>query len=145
MNFRYTIYNRVTGLHTENECEAVNEKMFVITLLETMGPEDWQNTKVMYKDSTGEMVPLMKWVMKYDCFNLARVKLFETFATGHIRILSREDYNLLVNLQNGAYQRNRTYLTNINIVTLKKVSYYFVIPKKITTFVYRNNKRSIHH
>lgn len=67
MNFRYTIYNRVTGLHTENECEAVNEKMFVITLLETM-------------------VPLMKWVMKYDCFNLARVKLFETFATGHIRI-----------------------------------------------------------
>lgn len=37
MNFRYTIYNRVTGLHTENECEAVNEKMFVITLLETMG------------------------------------------------------------------------------------------------------------
>lgn len=79
MNFRYTIYNRVTGLHTENECEAVNEKMFVITLLETM-------------------VPLMKWVMKYDCFNLARVKLFETFATGHIRILSREDYNLLVNL-----------------------------------------------
>lgn len=79
MNFRYTIYNRVTGLHTENECEAVNEKMFVITLLETM-------------------VPLMKWVMKYDCFNLARVKLFETFVTGHIRILSREDYNLLVNL-----------------------------------------------
>lgn len=52
MNFRYTIYNRVTGLHTENECKAVNEKMFVITLLETM-------------------VPLMKWVMKYDCFNLA--------------------------------------------------------------------------
>ena len=49
-------------------------------------------------DSTGEMVPLMKWVMKYDCFNLARVKLFETFATGHIRILSREDYNLPVNL-----------------------------------------------
>ena len=79
MNFRYTIYNRVTGLHTENECEAVNEKMFVITLLETM-------------------VPLMKWVMKYDRFNLARVKLFETFVTGHIRILSREDYNLLVNL-----------------------------------------------
>lgn len=98
MNFRYTIYNRVTGLHTENECEAVNEKMFVITLLETMGPEDWQNTKVMYKDSTDEMVPLMKRVMKYDCLNLARVKLFETFATGHIRILSREDYNLLVNL-----------------------------------------------
>lgn len=98
MNFRYTIYNRVTGLHTENECEAVNEKMFVMTLLETMGPEDWQNTKVMYKDSTGEMVPLMKRVMKYDRFNLARVKLFETFATGHIRILSREDYNLLVNL-----------------------------------------------
>lgn len=79
MNFRYTIYNRVTGLRTENECEAVNEKMFVITLPETM-------------------VPLMKWVMKCDCFNLARVKLFETFATGHIRILSREDYNLLVNL-----------------------------------------------
>lgn len=98
MNFRYTIYNRVTGLHTENECEAVNEKMFVITLLETMGPEDWQNTKVMYKDSTGEMVPLMRWVMKYGCFNLARIKLFETFVTGHIRILSREDYNLLVNL-----------------------------------------------
>ncbi len=98
MNFRYTVYNRVTGLHTENECEAVNEKMFVITLLETMGPEDWQNTKVMYKDSTGEMVPLMKRVMKYDRFNLARVKLSETFVTGHIRILSREDYNLLVNL-----------------------------------------------
>lgn len=98
MNFRYTVYNRVTGLHTENGCEAVNGKMFVITLLETMGPEDWQNTKVMYKDSTGEMVPLMKRVMKYGCFNLARVKLSETFATGHIRILSREDYNLLVNL-----------------------------------------------
>ena len=145
MNFRYTIYNRVSGLYMKNECKAANEKMFVITLLETMGPEDWQNTKVMYKDSTGEMVPLMRWVMKYDCFNLARVKLFETFVTGHIRILSREDYNLLVNLQNGAYQRNRMYLTNINIVTLKKVSYYFVIPKKITTFVYRNNKRSIHH
>lgn len=98
MNFRYTIYNRVTGLHTENECEAVNEKMFVITLLETMGPEDWQNTKVMYKDSTDEMVPFMRWVMKYDCSNLARVKLFETFVTEHIRILSREDYDLLVNL-----------------------------------------------
>lgn len=98
MNFRYTVYNRVTGLHTENECEAANEKMFVITLLETTGPEDWQNTKVMYKYSTGETVPLMKWVMKYDCSNLARVKLFETFAAGHIRILSREDYNLLVNL-----------------------------------------------
>lgn len=98
MNFRYTIYNRVSGLHTENECEAVNEKMFVITLLETMGPEDWQNTKVMYKDSTDEMVPFMRWVMKYDCSNLARVKLFEPFLTGHIRILSREDYNLLVNL-----------------------------------------------
>lgn len=79
MNFRYTIYNRVTGLHTENECEAVNEKMLVITLLETTGP-------------------LMKWVMKCDCFNLAGVKPFETFATGHIRILSREDYNLPVNL-----------------------------------------------
>lgn len=98
MNFRYTIYNRVTGLRTENGCEAVNEKTLVITLLETTGPEDWQDTKVMYKDSTGEMVPLMKRVMKYDRFNLARVKLFETFATGHIRILSREDYNLLVNL-----------------------------------------------
>lgn len=44
----------------KNECEAANEKMFVITLLETMGPEAWQNTKVMYKDSTGEMVPLMR-------------------------------------------------------------------------------------
>lgn len=98
MNFRYTIYNRVTGLHTENGCEAVNEKMFVITLLETMGPEDRQNTKVMYKDSTGETVPLMKRVMKYDCFDLARLKPFETFVTGHIRILSREDYNSLVNL-----------------------------------------------
>ena len=57
-------------------------------------------------------------------------------------------YNRVTGLhtENGAYQRNRTYLTNINIVTLKKVSYYFVIPKKITTFVYRNNnKRSIHH
>lgn len=98
MNFRYTVYSRVAGLHTENECEAVNEKMFVITLLETMGPEDWQNTKVMYKDSTGETVPLMKRVMKCDCFNLARVRLSETFAAGHIRILSREDYNLLANL-----------------------------------------------
>lgn len=98
MNFRYTIYNRVAGLYMKNECKAANEKMFVITLLETIGPEAWQNTKVMYKDSTDEMVPLMKWVMKYDCSNLARIKLFETFATGHIRILSREDYNLLVNL-----------------------------------------------
>lgn len=98
MNFRYTIYNRVTGLHTENECEAINEEMFVIILLETLGPEAWQNTKVMYKDSTDEMVPFMRWVRKYDCFKLARVKLFETFITGHIRILSREDYNLLVNL-----------------------------------------------
>lgn len=87
MNFRYTIYNRVTGLHTENECEAVNEKMFVITLLETMGPEDWQNTKVMYKDSTGEMVPLMKWVMKYDCFNLARVSLPGISGYCHVRII----------------------------------------------------------
>lgn len=98
MNFRYTIYNRVSGLYMKNGCKAANEKMFVITLLETMGPEDWQNTKVMYKDSTGEMVPLMRRVMKYDCFNLARIRLFETFVTGHIRILSREDYNLLVNL-----------------------------------------------
>lgn len=98
MNFRYTIHNRVTGLHTENECEAVNEKMLVITLLETTGPEDWQNTKVMHKDSTGEMVPLMGWVMKCDCFSFSRIKLFETFVTGRIRILSREDYNLLVNL-----------------------------------------------
>lgn len=98
MNFRYTVYNRVTGLHTENECEAVNEKMPVMTLPETMGPEDWQNTKVTYKDGTGEMVPLMKRVMKYDRLNPARVELFETFATGHIRILSREDHNLLVNL-----------------------------------------------
>ena len=98
MNFRYTIYNRVSGLYMKNECKAANEKMFVITLLETMGPEDWQNTKVMYKDSTDEMVPFMRWVMKYDCSNLARVKLFETFVTGHIRVLSREDYNLLVNL-----------------------------------------------
>lgn len=79
MNFRYTIYNRVSGLYMKNECEAANEKMFVITLLETM-------------------VPLMRCVMKYNCFNLARIKLFETFVTGHIRILSREDYNLLVNL-----------------------------------------------
>lgn len=98
MNFRYTIYNRVSGLYMKNDCEAVNEKMFVITLLETMGPEDWQNTKVMYKDSTDEMVPFMRWVMKYDCFNLARIKLFETFLTGHICILSRENYDLLVNL-----------------------------------------------
>lgn len=98
MNFRYTIYNRVSGLYMKNECKAANEKMFVITLLETMGPEAWQNTKVMYKDSTGEMVPFMRWVMKYDCSNLARVKLFETFVTGHIRILSRENYDLLVNL-----------------------------------------------
>lgn len=74
------------------------KKMFVTTLLKTMGPEDWQNTKVMYKDSTDEMVSLMRWVMKYDCFNLARIKLFETFVTGHIRILSRENYDLLVNL-----------------------------------------------
>lgn len=98
MNFRYTIYNRVSGLYMKNECEAANEKMFVITLLETIGPEAWQNTKVMYKDSTDGMVPFMRWVMKYDCSNLARVKLFETFVTEHIRILSREDYNLLVNL-----------------------------------------------
>lgn len=98
MNFRYTIYNRVSGLYMKNECKAANEKMFVITLLETMGPEVWQNIKVTYKDSTDEVVPLMRWVMKYDCFNLARIKLFETFITGHIRVLSREDYNLLVNL-----------------------------------------------
>ena len=98
MNFRYTIYNRVSGLYMKNGCKAANEKMFVITLLETMGPEAWQNTKVMYKDSTGETVPLMRRVMKYDCFNLARVKLSETFVTGHIRILSRENYNLPVNL-----------------------------------------------
>ena len=98
MNFRYTIYNRVSGLYMKNECKAANEKMFVITLLETMGPEVWQNIKVTYKDSTDEMVPLMRWVMKYDCFNLARIKLFETFITGHIRVLSREDYNLLVSL-----------------------------------------------
>ena len=26
MNFRYTIYNRVTGLHTENECEGCKRK-----------------------------------------------------------------------------------------------------------------------
>lgn len=79
MNFRYTIYNRVSGLYMKNECKAANEKMLVITLLETM-------------------VPLMRWVMKYDCFNPARIKLLETFVTGHIRILSREDYNLPVNL-----------------------------------------------
>ena len=42
MNFRYTIYNRVSGLYMKNECKAANEKMFVITLLETMGPEAWQ-------------------------------------------------------------------------------------------------------
>lgn len=29
MNFRYTIYNRVSGLYMKNECEAANEKMFV--------------------------------------------------------------------------------------------------------------------
>ena len=34
-------------------------------------------------------------------------------------------------------------LTNINIVTLKKVSYYFVTPKKITTFVYRNKTNGL--
>lgn len=98
MNFRYTIYNRASGLYMKNECKAANEKMFVMTLLETMGPEAWQNIGVMYKDSTGETVPLMGWVMKCDCFNLARIRLFETFVTGHIRILSREDYNLLINL-----------------------------------------------
>lgn len=98
MNFRYTVYSRVTGLHTENGCEAVDERMLVITLLETTGPEDRQNTKVMYKDSTGETVPPMKRVMKCDCLDPARVRLPETFATGHIRILSREDYNLPVNL-----------------------------------------------
>lgn len=98
MKFRYTIYNRVSGLYMENECEATNEKMFVTTLLQTIGPEVWQNIKVTYKDSTGEMASLMKWIMKYDCFNLARIKLFETFVTGHIRILLREDYDLLVNL-----------------------------------------------
>lgn len=26
MNFRYTIYNRVSGLYIENECKAANEK-----------------------------------------------------------------------------------------------------------------------
>lgn len=98
MNFRYTIYNRVSGLYMKNGCKAANEKTFVITLLETTGPEAWQNTKVMYKDSTGETVPLMRRVMKYDCFNLAGIRLFETFVTGHIRILSREDYNLLASL-----------------------------------------------
>ena len=34
-------------------------------------------------------------------------------------------------------------LTNINIVTLKKISYCFVIPKKITTFVYRNKTNGL--
>ena len=29
------------------------------------------------------------------------------------------------------------------MVTLKKVSYYFVIPKKITTFVYRNKTNGL--
>ena len=26
MNFRYTIYNRVSGLYMKNECKAANEK-----------------------------------------------------------------------------------------------------------------------
>lgn len=98
MKFRYTIYNRVSGLHTENECEAENEKMFVTTLLQTTGPEVWQNTKVMYKDSTGEMASLMKWVIMYNCVDSARVKLFEAFITECVRVLPREDYDLLVNL-----------------------------------------------
>lgn len=25
MNFRYTVYNRVSGLHMKNECEAAND------------------------------------------------------------------------------------------------------------------------
>lgn len=98
MNFRYTIYDRVGGLYMKNGCKAANERMSVMTLLETTGPEAWQDTKVMYKDSTGEMVPLMRRVMKYNCLNPARIRLPETFVTGHIRILSREDYNLPVNL-----------------------------------------------
>lgn len=98
MNFRHTIYNRVSGLYMKNGCEAANERMPVMTLPETTGPEAWQNTKVMHKDSTGDMVPLMRRVMKRNRFDPARIKPFETFVTGHIRILSREDYNLPVNL-----------------------------------------------
>lgn len=98
MNFRYTIYDRVSGLHTENECEAANEEAFVTTLLETVGPEVWQNIKVTYKDSTDEMVPFMKWVTRCSCFYIARFKLFQAFITGRIGVLSREDYDLLVNL-----------------------------------------------
>ena len=143
MNSRHTVYNRVSGLHMKNGCKAADEKMFAMTLPETMDPEAWQNIKVMHKDSTGGTVPLMRRVMKCDCFNLARIRLFETFVTGHIRILSREDHNLPVNLQNSACRCNRMYLTNINIVTLKKVSYYFVIPKKITTFAYRNKTNGL--
>lgn len=102
MNFRYTVYNRVTGLHTENECGAVNEKTPVMTLPETTGPEDRQNAKVMHKDGTGGMVPPMKRVMKCGCPDPARVRPFETSATGHIRILSREDCNLPANLPDAA-------------------------------------------
>lgn len=98
MNSGYTVYDRVTGLHTENECGAVDERMPVMTLLETTGPEDRQDTKVMHKDSTGETVPLMKRVMKCGCLDLAGVRPSETFVTGHIRILSREDYNLPADL-----------------------------------------------
>lgn len=82
----------------KNGCKAADERMSVMTLPETTGPEDWQNARVMYKDSTGGTVPLMKRVMKYGCFSLAGVRLSETSATGHIRILSRENYNLPANL-----------------------------------------------
>ena len=93
MNSRYTVYNRVTGLHMENGCRAANGRTFVMTLPETAGPEDRRNAKVMHKDGTGGMVPLMGRVMGYGCPGLARAGPSEAFVTGHIRILSREDYN----------------------------------------------------
>lgn len=96
--YTYMIKNPITGLHLVRTREAENEKEFVISILKdnSIGPELWNHIKVTHGDAIN--IPFMTWVERYSCLMVAQLRLFADFLSRRIEVLTREEYDIYVNL-----------------------------------------------
>lgn len=96
--YTYMIKNPITGLHLVRTQEAENENEFVMNILEdkSIGPELWNHITVTHGDEIN--IPFMTWVERHSRLMTAQLRLFADFLSRRIEVLTREEYDIYVNL-----------------------------------------------
>lgn len=96
--YTYMIKNPITGLHLVRTREAENEKEFVIGILKdkSIGPGLWNHITVTHGDEIN--IPFMTWVERYSRLMTAQLRLSADFLSRRIEVLTREEYDIYVNL-----------------------------------------------